>query len=258
MAEKIAVKIEKTDLEKALDGALIALQKAAGTNTLEKSEKKDDEREEVKGEEPFKGASGKGDGDEKKSGKGSAESEDAKGDEDPEDKKAKEEGYRKSIETDLTKSAAVKNAVEVSKFLGEFIKSMSEIVGDMKNSISGLKGEVSSLKKSNAVLAEALVKSFETQNDMTKSLASEINTLGGRPVARKAIPTGAKVEVLTKSQRGDEEGSEGKADLSKSQIADKLANLEMSNKVPLGTTSKFEAAGVMSKSVEGLVFGQSE
>jgi hypothetical protein len=252
MAEKTAVKIEKTDLEKALDGALIDLKKAASGDTLEKSGKKDEEKEEAKGEEPFKGADGKGDGDEKESGKGSAETDDSKGDDEDEDEKARKEGYRKGVENDLTKSAAVKTAVEVSKFLGEFVKSMSEIVGDMKN-------EISALKKSNVALSGALVKSFESQNEITKSFASELATFGGRPLARKTVPAGAKIETLAKSTRADEEtGVEGQGDLSKSQIAGKLADLEMTNKVPMGTTSKFEAAGIMSKAVEGLVFGKSE
>lgn len=249
MAKETAVaakKDEKNDLEKALDGALADLQKAAGSADLEKSEKKDDEKEESKAA-PF----------EKKDEKKDDEKEDAKGDEEEsdEDKKAQKEGYRKSVETDLTKSAPVKNAVEVSKFLGEIVKSLGEFCGDLKNSNSLLVKRVAALEKSNAAMADALVKSFSTSNEITKSLAGELAVLGGRPMARKSIPAGVKIETLTKSARGDEEAAKG-GDLTKSQIATKLADLEMTNKVPLGTTSRYEAAGLMNKSVEALVFGE--
>jgi hypothetical protein len=276
MADKKAVAVEKNDLEKALDTALDDLKKAAGSTDLEKAEKKDEDEDEKGGHAPFAGAAGKGEGDEKKSGKGSAQEdedmkdkkdeddEDMKADkheekkEEDEDMKAQEEGYRKSVETDLTKSTAVKSAVEVSKFLGEIVKSLSAIVGDLKNSNSKLTKRIASLEKSNAAMADALVKSFSTQNEITKSLGAQIESFGGRPLARKSLPAGAKVEVLAKSHRGDELAKGGEGELSKSQIADKLAALEMSNKVPMGTTSKFEAAGEMSKSVEEIVFGKSE
>jgi hypothetical protein len=270
MAKENGVKIEKGDLAKALDTALADLQKAAKGDDLTKSEKKDDDETEDLVDNPegkgegtgkkgkdadWKGKAGKGDGDEKESGKGSAETDDSKGGEDA-DEQAKRDGYRKGVENGLTKSDAVKNAVEVSKFLSEFVKSMAEIMGDLKNSNSALTKRIASLEKSNAAFADALVKSFAASNDITKSLSEEIGAFGGRPMARKSIPSTVKVEVIEKSQRGNEEGGQ-RSELSKSEIAGKLADLEMKNAVPLGTTSRYEAAGLLSKSVEEMVFGKS-
>jgi hypothetical protein len=251
MAEK--TETEKTDLEKALDESLGALQKAASGKELSKSE----EKEEVKGEAPNKGASGKGDGDEEKAKKtASAEKEDMKGeakkDEDDDVKGEKDEeeamkaGCEKSVTDSLTKSEEAKNAVEVSKFLRDFVKSIGEIVG-------GLKNENLKMRRQIASLGDALAKSQAAQNDLIKSMNADLQTIGGRPLPRKSVP----VASIEKSMRGNE-GSEGKMELSKSQVAQKLCEMEIAGKIPNGTTSKYEMTGELHKSLEGLVFGESK
>lgn len=254
MAEKNET--EKVDLEKALDESLGALQKAASGKEIAKSEK--DEKEDVKGEAPNKGASGKGEGDEKEAkktafaekedvkGEEKHEDEDAKGDKDEdEEMKAMKAGCEKSVEQTLTKSDEAKNAVEVSKFLRDFVKSMGEIVG-------GLKHENLMMRRQIAALGDALVKSQSAQAEMLKSMNADLQTIGGRPLPRKSVH----VATIEKSMRGNEGGE--KVELTKAQVAQKLCDMEIAGKIPNGTTSKYEMTGELHKSLEGLVFGESK
>ena len=248
-------KQETSELEKALDESLDTLQKAAeGTETISKVAKKDkkDEDEDAKGEEKKEDEDAKGEKkeeDEDAKGKKKEEDEDAKGEKkeesDDEDEAAKKEGYRKSTQDNLAKSESVSNAIEVSKFLDGIVKSFGEMLGDMRYRLS-------KLEKSNKALAGGIVKAFSAQNDMVKSLSEEIGSFGGRPLPRKSVDG----KFIEKSFRNDEKGQ--KNSLSKSQIAEKMVELECSNKIPYGTTTKFEMSGEMSKSVESLVLGESK
>ncbi len=239
------------DLEKALDESLDALTKAATDETISKagkSDEKKDEPEEAKGDKP---AFLKKKGDKKDDADGD-EDEDAKGDkkdEKDEEDEAMRGGYRKSVEDDITKSETVANAIEVSKFLRDFVKSVSEVMGDMKHRIA-------CLEKSNRALAGAVLESGKSQVEVIKSMNSDIATLGGRPLPRKALEV-SKVATIEKGFRNDEKTAEGgDKNLSKSQVSDRLAALEMERKVPYGTTTKFEMTGEMHKSFESLVYGE--
>lgn len=244
----------KKDLEKALDESLADLQKAASGD--EPVSKKPVPEKSEPAPEIEKAQDDDEDGDKgKKKGKKPCppESEDEKGDEkeddDDEEEGAMRGGYRKSAEDNLAKSETASNAIEVSKFLKEIVKSLGEMVGDLTH-------RVRKLEKSNRALAEALVKSQTAQVEVVKSLGSEIASFGRAPLPRKGVSGAPAIE---KSFRNDGKGSEGdKSDLSKSQVADKLADLEIGGKIPVGTTSKFEMTGELHKSYEGLVYGESK
>jgi hypothetical protein len=262
MAKEVKADEKTSELEKALDESLNELQKAAGDDTLSKS-KKDDEDESAKGDKkpPFlkkkdedkdEDEPKKEDEDAKGDEKKKDDDESAKGDkkdEEDEDEKAMKGGYRKSVEETLTKSASVANAVEVSKFLREIVKSLADINGELIH-------RVRRLEKSQTAFHAALAKSQGAQNDMLKSFGEQVEQIGGRPAARKSVD-GRTISTLEKGFRNDEKKSEGQ-DLTKSEVASKIADLEMSNKVPMGTTSKYEMTGVMSKSVESMVLGESK
>ena len=142
----------------------------------------------------------------------------------------------------------MQNAVEVSKFLKELVKSLADIVGEQTYRIRRL-------EKSNAKFQVALAKSFGAQNEMLKSIGSDIEVAGSRPMPRKSVD-GKGISTLEKGFRNNEPGkSDGRQDLSKSEIASKMADLEIGGKLPAGTTSKFEMTGEMNKSVESLVLG---
>jgi len=274
----------KSELEKALDESLATLQKAASgdVETISKSAKKDEdedakgdkklppfmkkdedkkdedkkEDEDVKGkkdEEEIHGADSDLDKKDSKGDKKDDEDEDAKGKKDEEvdeeDEDKKKVGYRKSVEDTLAKSETVSNAIEVSKFLRDLVKSQSEVLGDVVY-------RMRRLEKSNAALGEALAKSQSAQNDMLKSMNEQVESFGAAPRPRKAISGPA--ETIAKSFRNDAPKAGDANELSKSEISSKLADLEMGSKVPYGTTARYETTGEMSKSVEKLVIGETK
>ncbi len=230
---------DEKDLEKALDESLDALTKAAADENILKAESDADAEEEPKPEpEEMKGEEKDEEKEEEKK-----EDEDMKGDEkkDEEDE-AMKGGYQKSVENDLTKSETVSNAIEVSKFLRDLTKSLSEVVGDLKH-------RVVKLEKSNRALTDALVKANEAQVSVIKSMGEDISHFGGRPLPRKSVEN-SKVPTIEKGFRNNEEGES----LSKGQVAERLAALEMESKVPIGTTTRFEMTGDLQKSFEKLVY----
>jgi hypothetical protein len=156
---------------------------------------------------------------------------------------------KKSVEETLTKSETVQNGIEVSKFLNELVKSLADLVGEQNYRIARL-------EKSNKALGEALVKSFGAQSDIIKSFGENIQVMGSRALPRKAVD-GKSVTTLEKGFRNDPKAAaaSGTQELTKSEIASKMADLEIGGKLPAGTTSKFEMTGEMSKSVESLVLG---
>ena len=233
----------KSELEKALDESLEDLQKAAaGEETISKAAKSEEkEEEEVKGEKPAF-LKKKGEKDEKKD---EGEDEDAKGDKKDEEKDEDEEtmrgGVHKSVEETLSKSESVSGAIEVSKFLRELVKSQAEVLGDVMH-------RVRKLEKSNKALAEALVKSQTVQVEVLKSIGSGVVAASRQPLPRKSISAGATIEKSFRNNEGTDENK-----LSKSQVADRLSDLEIGLKVPMGTTSRYEMTGELSKSFEKLV-----
>jgi hypothetical protein len=252
----------KSELEKALDESLEDLQKAAAGEEISKAAKPEEkDEEEAKGDKPAflkkKGEDKKDEdkkededakGDEKKDEDEDAkgdEKEEAKGDKKDEDKDEDEEtmrgGVHKSVEETLAKSETVQNAIEVSKFLRELVKSQAEVIGDLVH-------RVRKMEKSQKALADALVKSQSAQVEVLKSIGSGVIAAGRQPLPRKSIPAGATIE---KSFRNNEGASENT--LTKSQVADRLADLECGHKVPMGTTSRYEMTGELAKSFEKLV-----
>lgn len=247
----MADKAEK-DLEKALDESLDVLAKAAKSE--EADEAKGDESEEAKGDKPaFLKKKDDKDGDEDKK----KESEDAKGDEkkdeddemkgekkEDEDEKSMRDGRKAAAHETLSKSETVSNAIEVSKFLREIVKSLADMNGELLHRISRL-------EKSQAAFQDALAKSQSAQADVIKSFGADIAVAAKAPLPRKGVDA-KDVKTIEKSMRNDEKGEEQK--LSKSQIAEKLCTLEIGGKVPYNTTAKFEATGELSKSFESLVY----
>ena len=248
-------KNEKTDLEKALDESLEELQKAADGEEISKAA----ESEEVKGEKPAflkkkeekdekedEDKDAKGDEKDEQAEPDGDEKEDAKGDKKDEDKDEDEDeeamrgGYRKSAEDTLSKSDSVHNAIEVSKFLRELVKSQAEILGDVLH-------RVRRMEKSSRVLAQALVKSQQAQADVIKSFGSDMTVLGKTPLPRKSVA----VASIEKSFRNNEGGDV--ATLTKSEIATRLAELECQGKAPMGSTTKFEMGGELHKSLQKMV-----
>ncbi len=243
----MADKVEK-DLEKALDESLDVLAKAAKGEEAE--EAKGDESEESKGDKkpPFmKKDDDKDDKKESEDAKGDEkkDDEDAKGDKEDESEKSMRDGRKAAATESLSKSETVSNAIEVSKFLREVVKSLGDMQGDLVH-------EIRSLRKENAEFKVALAKSQSAQADIIKSFGADIAIAAKSPLPRKGVDAKG-VTTIEKSMRNDEKG-EGKDTLSKSQIADKLCNLEISGKVPYNTTAKFEATGELSKSFEPLVY----
>ena len=202
-----------------------------------KGDKKGDDDEDAKGDKPafMKKDKKDEDDDEKK------DDEDEKGDKkEDEDEKSMREGHKAAAKNSLTKSETVSNAIEVSKFLREIVKAQADMIGE-------LSFRTRRLEKSIESLGAALVKSQAASNDMIKSFGSDIVTLGRAPLPRKGMTDAS---AISKSFRG--EGDE-KVSLSKSQIADKLCELEMAGKIPMNTTTKFEATGELHKSFAALV-----
>jgi hypothetical protein len=259
---------EKTDLEKALDESLEELQKAADGETISKAAKEEEEAkgdkklppfmkkkgdekdedkkedEDAKGDKKDEDEEAKGDKKDDEEAKGDKkEEEDAKGDkkDEDDDEEAMRGGYRKSVEENLHKSEAVQNAVEVSKFLRELTKSQAEIIGDLSYRIRRM-------EKSQKALADALVKSQTAQAEVIKSLGSGVALASRQPLPRKSIPAGATIE---KSFRNNEKGEE--VTLSKAQVSDRLCKLECEQKVPMGTTTRYEMTGELAKSHEKMV-----
>lgn len=247
----MADKAEK-DLEKALDESLADLAKAAqGEEAEEAKGEKSEEAEEAKGDKkpPFM----KKDGDEDEDDEKKKESEDAKGDESEEAKGEKEEDEseksmregRKAAATEtIAKSETVANAIEVSKFLREVVKSLGDMHGELVH-------EVRTLRKENAEFKVALAKSQQAQADIIKSFGADVSAAAKTALPRKGVDAAA-VKTLEKGFRND--GGKDEKTLSKSQVAEKLASLEIEHKVPLGTTSKFETTGELHKSLEPLVY----
>lgn len=255
MAKENGVAVKREDLAKALDTALEELTKSSEG-----------------GHAPWKGASGAGKGPEHSVAPG-AETKDVKGDEAEEEKKKKKEAEEARMKKDeedkkkakeeeealkagrikgatdtLVKSEAVKNSVEVSKFLAEIVKSIGEMVGEINHRLAAV-------EKSQGAFAAGFVKSVGAQNEMIKSMAEQIEEFGSAPLLRKSLPSGAVLSKpkpfrtdLAKSTEGGEP-----IELSKSQIADRLCTLEIGGKVPVGTTAKFEVTGQLSKGLEDLV-----
>lgn len=250
----MAEKIEK-DLEKALDESLDTLAKAAQSEEAEEAKgDKKEEDEDAKGDKPaFLKKKGDEDEDEDKKKK---ESEDAKGDEkkededmkgekkEDEDEKSMRDGRKAAAHETLSKSETVSNAIEVSKFLREIVKSLADMNGELIHRISRL-------EKSQAAFQGALAKSQSAQADLIKSFGSDVAAVAKTPVARKGVDA-RDIKTIEKSMRGDEKGE--KETLSKSQVAEKLCTLEIAGKVPYNTTAKFESTGELSKSFESLVY----
>jgi hypothetical protein len=250
------------DLEKALDESLDALAKSAEGGEAEDAKGDKAEDEDAKGDKP---AFLKKD-DDKKDDKKKDEDEDAKGDkkepeeaksdkkedvekkDEDEDEKSMRDGHKTAVHATLTKSETVSNAIEVSKFLREVVKSLSDVIGEQNYRLR-------KLEKSNASFRDALVKSQGAQNDILKSFGSDVAIAAKAPLARKGLDAKT-VSTIEKSFRNDEvkgSGAEGEMDLTKSQIAEKLCDLEIGGKVPHGTTTKFEATGELNKSFAKLI-----
>jgi hypothetical protein len=258
----MADKIVTGDLEKALDESLEALAKSAGEaeeakgEKCEKDEKKEPEeakgakpdflkkkgeKDEESDEEKAKKEQEDGKGDEKK-----PEAEEAKADEkgEDEDEKSMRDGRKAAAHEILSKSETVANAIEVSKFLREVVKSLADMNGELLH-------RVSRLEKSQAQFQGALVKSQSAQADLIKSFGADAKIAAKAPLARKGVDA-RDAATIEKSFRGDDKAADGLS-LTKSQIAERLCDLEISGKVPLHTTSKFEMNGSLDKSFEGLV-----
>lgn len=262
---------EKTDLEKALDGALADLSKAAGEiskgegghapwkgegeeahgGEADEEKKREDEEKKKKEAEDLKAKEKEKEDMKAKEGYnkgGKKEEEDIHGstqDFGGRDEKSLRAGIRAEVMEDLRKAKTVENAVEVSPFLRDLVKSIGEMMGDFAYRIR-------TMEKSNAAFAQALAKSHVAQAEMLKSMSAEVSTASGRPLPRKAVDARG-IATMEKAFRG---GGDDKPQLSKAQVSDKLANLELEGKVPFNSTAKFESTGQMTKAVEALVLGE--
>lgn len=250
------------NLEQELDNSISELEKSLSGDTAKSEEelakaKKEKKEEEEKEEEKEEGEEGdeketkgckeeeseetkgskKEEEEEDEETKGSKEDDDeeTKGSEKEEEVKGKKLG--KSVEESLKSNAEAKNALEVSDFLSLLVKSLSE-------KIEHLEGEISSLRKSSEGFKDAMVKSMRANAEFTKSLGDTIENFGDEPKAIKS-----KGKSLEKAFRGNTE--EGAVEMSKSQINDKLVNLEVEGKIPAGSVSRFEVSGLMSEEVKG-------
>lgn len=240
----MADKVEK-DLEKALDESLDILAKAAKSEESEES--KGDESEEAKGDKPafLKKDDKKDEPEDAKGDKKEDEDDEMKGEKkEDEDEKSMRDGRKAAAHEALSKSETVSNAIEVSKFLREIVKSLADMNGELVH-------RVSRLEKSQAAFQDALAKSQSAQADVIKSFGADIAVAAKAPLPRKGVDA-KDVKTIEKSMRNDEKGEE--KTLSKSQIAEKLCSLEISGKVPYNTTAKFESTGELSKSFESLVY----
>jgi hypothetical protein len=217
----------------------------------EDAKKEGDEDEDAKGkEDEDEDAKGKKDEDEDKKededDKGKKEDEEAKGkkkekkdEEDPDEDEGKEK--EKSFAEKVSEKKEMKDALEVSDFLKNLVKSLSD-------ELAGLTSQVADLRKSNRKFREAIVKSAGTQNEMIKSLGESIDSFGDT-----ALPAKSKqVATVEKSFRNNESSTE----LSKAQITDKIAELECDGKLEPGSTTRFEVSGLMTPNVKKLVLGE--
>lgn len=249
----MADKAEK-DLEKALDASLDELSKAAKCEESEEAKgDKAEDAEESKGDKkpPFMKKDGDKDDEKKESedakgDKKDEEDEDAKGEkEEDESEKSMRDGRKAAATETISKSETVSNAIEVSKFLREVVKSLGDMHGELVH-------EVRTLRKENAEFKVALAKSQAAQADLIKSFGADVAAAAKAPLPRKGVDAAA-VKTLEKGFRGEGK-DEKESSLTKSQVAEKLATLEIEHKVPMGTTSKFETTGELHKSLESLVY----
>lgn len=143
-----------------------------------------------------------------------------------------EEEMEKSLESELKSKEGVKQALEVSEFLQEFVKSISNVIGDLEKSIKSNDTDITkSLGGSNELLAKSLngiVKSnkaiLESHVRLSKSMneiTSRLESIETQPMVRKSVSNAKAIDKSFDTSLGMQETTNTNK-LSKSQAVAQL------------------------------------
>lgn len=157
-----------------------------------------------------------------------------------------EEETQKSFADVLNENEIISKALDVSDFLGEFTKENAHVIDNLRE-------DVAKSLETSAHTANILAKSFnaimKSQSEIVKSISdlnARLDQVERQPVGRKAT-----VNVVEKSFKHS--ASISGNSLSKSQISEKLTQLAMSGKIPVGEVISFESTGTLKPELEALI-----
>lgn len=226
IANKMTGGIFMSELLKSLEDSLEELSKSVGAG-------EEAEEEEEKEDEDFKKSEEDDDFDTEDEGK-----EDEEKDEE-EDEEEDEDSAEKSLHDELQDDDTMGEAMEVSEFLNNFVKSISNKLEELKDNSGG---------------NEAIAKSLYSMGHVIKSLHEQINeqqvmldSLMSSSKGRKSVTNPRDITSIQKSF-GDEQKPKSQQ-LTKSQVIEKLAEGAINGTISANEVTKFETSGELSPQV---------